>query len=1006
MTILLFILKNRVIFMAKFVRDSTLTSMKRCLLLSIICLSFSFACAQNLITNPGFENGLNGWDFWTRDQGAGTATVVQSPVHSGSNAVFISHWGPNDWSFKQNANFLVIAGDIYEFSAWIKSEQIVDFVEMSFALFDADGNSISWSYNATEFYINNDYTLYSTRLAIPDGVAYIWPRFVGNDSCAVFIDDVSFMLTGQMAEPQIHHLENTFLGIDIFTPSFRIEVADKIAGVTHNIQSTDGYNIQSIDSSENSFTFYGTYIAFNSPIIINISLVNNELKFSLLEDPEQPLTEEISFPGPIESKAGDFLIVPWASGMILPVEEGFPFWQFGLYDWKATMAFAGVTNLTSGYMISTYDPWDTRVEFPEVSNGLTSLKLIHESSKHTLGYERRFSYVFFPAGGYVSMAQWYRNFAILNGFVTTFEQKTAENPNVEKLRGAVDFWALDWHFLQPEFIDSLYRFGIDRAIISLTGSWNEVTDFSAVINTINNLGFLSSRYDIFTDVWPPLSPPIPGYRTDGFPGDVVVQENGSLLEGWLALLEDGTTYQGYYTCSATHADYARTRLQEDLTDNHYNCRFIDVELSSTLVECYSDDHPATRESDGLNRKALLEVVKNEFALVTGSEEARDFAFPAVDFGEGTMSIMPADSAGYDWTTPTDEPGELFLEYNMNAARRIPLHGLVYHDVHVPTWYTGDGLSKVPAYWDRKVLFNVLYASMPLIAPPDYAYWKTNRERFLTSMMLTSAVFRSCGFAEMTDHLYLSDNRLVQKTVFDNGWIVVANAGTTSFQLGNTILPPDGFVAGDNEGSFAYRIIAGSGIISMAKHNDRFFFNPGGQAIPNMGFICTGSISGIKHPTCLDLSFIGNQQYIDLNPSLMPWPMQNIVVTDLHNGQAADLTNLGNGYFRLQKTGDHLFYRINGDFLAVSDPDLSVIDFKVSPNPAQKKFTIKFILKNPEKVSMRLLSIQGAVLRLLCDQNVSAGKNTFSFETDCTPGLYFIEVEANGNKCIRKLIVSE
>jgi len=976
----------------------------RILLLLLLWLPF-IGNSQNLINNPGFENGINGWDFWTRDAGAGSAEIVTSPVHEGNQAVLISHWGPNDWSFRPDNDFMVTEGSIYEFSAWVRAGQIRDYAEISFALFDASGNSVNWAYNGVEIPVNESFNQLVIRMAVSEGVARVWPRFIGNDSCSIYIDEVSFKLIGQVAENQVHHLENNLLHIELFTPSFRINVTDKIAGITRIINSTDGYNIQSIDSSENSFTFYGNYIASNSPIVITTSLANNELKFSLQEDPDQPLGAEISFPGPIESQAGDFLIVPWASGIILPVEDEYPFWQFGLYDWKATMAFAGVTNLTSGYMISTYDPWDTRVEFPEGSNGLTSIKLINEPSKHTLGYERRFSYVFFPAGGYVSMAQWYRNFAIQNGYVKTFDQKTAENPNVEKLRGAVDFWALDWHFLQPEFIDSLYRYGIDRAIISLTGSWNEVTDFSAVIDTINNLGFLSSRYDIFTDVWPPVSPPIPGYRTDGFPEAVIVQEDGSLLEGWLALLEDGTTYQGYYTCSATHADYARTRIQEDLTDNHYNCRFIDVELSSRLVECYSEVHPATRKEDGLNRKALLEVVKNEFTLVTGSEEARDFAFPAVDFGEGTMSIMPADSAGYDWTTPTDDPGELFLEYNMNAARRIPLHGLVYHDVHVPTWYTGDGLSKVPAFWDKKVLFNVLYASMPLIAPPDYAYWQMNRERFLTSMMMTSAVFRSCGFAKMTDHLYLSDDKLVQKTIFDNGWSVVANAGITSFQYGGVTLPPDGFVASDNNGSFAYRIVAGSGIISMARHNDRFFINPEGQSIPGMGFISTGSIAGIKYPSYFDLSFIGNQQYIDLNPALIPWPMQNIVVTDLHSGLAADLINLGNDYYRFHKTADHLFYRISGDFLAVSDSGPFFADFKVSPNPAGESFTTEFTLKNAAKIRLTLLSVYGQEIMTLSEQNASSGKNILSFKTETPPGLYLLGFEVNGHKCVRKLIIT-
>src|SRR5271157_4282477 len=55
--------------------------------------------AQNLITNPGFENDSTGWaNFWSRTAGAGSLTIVTSPVHSGAKAARIRHWGLQDWS--------------------------------------------------------------------------------------------------------------------------------------------------------------------------------------------------------------------------------------------------------------------------------------------------------------------------------------------------------------------------------------------------------------------------------------------------------------------------------------------------------------------------------------------------------------------------------------------------------------------------------------------------------------------------------------------------------------------------------------------------------------------------------------------------------------------------------------------------------------------------------------------------------------------------------------------
>ncbi|MDY0104449.1 MAG: glycoside hydrolase [Lentimicrobium sp.] len=976
---------------------------ERTVFLMLMLVAFHGA-GQNTIDNPGFENGMNYWNFWLRDAGMGSVQTVSTPVHSGLAALQILHWGSNDWSLRPNADFEVNPGEIYQFSAWVQAEQLSDYAEMSFALFDAAGNAIDWSYNPSKITVQPGFTQYTTNIAIPGNVATLSPRFIGNDSCTLFIDDVSFSLTGQLPATKIHHLENEALSVDITSPSLGISVLEKISNTSYNFGSGEVFDVSEIDSTEATFTFHTNLVASGFPLTIQISLSGNALKFELQNENNDPFLHDLNFPGPIESRTGDYIIIPLASGILLPVEEEYPFWDFRLYNWKATMAFTGITNLNTGYMMATDDPWDTQIEFPKGANNLTTFSLIHEPSKGTLGYTRKFSYIFFSGGGYLPMTQWYREYAASKNYIKTFDQKIAENPNVEKLKGAVDFWALDWHFRQPEFIDSLYHFGIDKALVSLTGSWGNFYNFNEVIDTINNRGMLSSRYDIFTDVWPPLNPPIPAYRSEGYPEDVVVQQDGSLLEGWLAHLEDGTPYQGYYTCASTHPEYARQWIPVDLATNPYNARFIDVELASSLVECYSPDHPVTRYEDGLNRTALLNVVKNEYNLVTGSEEARDFAFPVVDFGEGTMSIIPPEGAGNDWTTPIDNPGENYIAYNMNAALRIPLHGLVYHDVHVPTWYTGDGLSKVPAFWDEKVLFNVLYASMPLVAPPDYEYWQANRERFLTSMIMTSAVSRSCGFAPMTSHAFLSANRLVQQTHFSNDWTVIANFDIQPFQWNQTLLPKNGFWAGNNSNKYVSRNISENAEVQTAKLNDRFFINPGGTEYTSMGIRSTGSVLIKNTDQFLNLSFIGPQEVIDLNPMLLPWPMNDIAAADLHNGEPVPLSYLGNGWYRLYKTDNHLFYRIDGEFTVETAQLDKAVDFLLSPNPAAGNFTVQFNLAAAGSIKLTVFNMYGQPILTISETTLSAGTHTIPCATQLTAGLYLIQLEANGAERMKKLVI--
>ncbi len=955
--------------------------MKKHGVVMLLCLALTApAGAQNLISNPGFEDGRRDWDeLWTRTPNAGTSRIVSSPVHSGAKALQIEHWGASgqDWSLRHFGEYPVTSGEIFEFSARVRVDRLQEWAELSVILYDKDDEVLTWSHGSVYFATTNQtFKEVTSRFIIPDQVSRITPRFIGADTCDVFIDDVRLERLGRVGDDIELTLQNEQLALTLKAPSLEFTVESLASRRRYTAAPVDGFVLQHHQTSGAAILLDLLHIGSNIPVNLEITLQGNHVQFDMDAPDDAKLNALLRFPGIITPRAGDFLAVPWATGMLLPVEEGFPFWRLGCFDWKGTMPFVGVTDLQAGYLLVSDNPWDASFQFLQPNGSpLYAPQLQHHPIKNTWGETRRFHLAVFDEGGYVAMANWYRQHAESLGHVRTFSEKQAANPNMTKLKGAVDFWALHHAFRQPAFIDSLVRFGIDKALISLGGSWYNSRQLAAVIDSINARGLLSSRYDIFTDVWPPTQPDYPWYRTEGYPQDVIVNEDGSLLEGWLAYLDGDIPFQGYYTCSATHPDYARPRLTTDLAKHRYNTRFIDVELSSPLRECYSTVHPTTRRQDGMHRYEALGVVKKEFGLVTGSEEARDFCFPVVDYGEGTLSIMPTDGAGYDWSTPVDKPSKDFVEYNMNAARRIPLHGLVYHDVHVPTWYTGDGLSKVPAYWDDKDVFNILYAAMPLIMPPSPVYWQEHRERFLTSMTLVSAVTRNCGFAKMTDHQFLNPQRTAQQTEFANDWTVTANFSETDFVWQDITLPAKGFYATDGARAVFRKRTDSGQIFAVADLDDRLFLQSYDAPINYRGVRTSGAVLLKKQQSQLELAIIGEPVAVDLHPNQLPWPLQSLAAETIDE-KTISLEVLEDGWLRLDPGGER-FFKLDGEFITKADEPTQPDQFVLHPNfpnPFNPETTLKFKLAKPAPVTLHIYDMLGRRVRTLVNGRTSAERH--------------------------------
>jgi hypothetical protein len=965
---------------------------------------------QNLFTNPGFENGLTGWDsFYSREPSTGSVSLVSSPVNSGIKAVHILHTGKEDWSFKHNGNINVKPGEIYEFSAFCFVENPGDWSRMSYILYDSLGNVIEWTYSILPFEKCDSYQKFTVRIIVPAGTGKIAPRFTGGGECGIFIDDIEVKYIGVIQGDKYISLNGNQFDVSIAYPSFEMNILNKANGKRYTSAPLSNFIVNSVDSSSGTASFNCINALENGNLKIVISLISDGLKFEIIPLDNSALNNPFSFPGGISSSPGDFLVLPIGTGVIFPVEEDYPLGTLSFFGWKCTMSLVGATDLSSGYFYITSAPWDTQASISKPYGFALNTPVInHAPSKKRLGYARTLYLRFVDNGGYVEIARKYREYAESAGYIKTFDDKIKQTPAIEKLKGAVDFWIQDGAYQRTDFIDSLKYSGLDKAIFSLLGGWYASSDLWKLIDSINARGFLSSRYDIYTDVFPPLYPQYPWYRTEGYPEDVIIDANDSLHKGWLSYINNGTTpFQGYYTCSATHSAYARKYLPADLAKNRYNCRFIDVECASNLMECYSKVHPVSRMEDALYRKELLSVIKNEFNLVTGSEEAREWAFPVVDYGEGTMSIVPPVNSGYDWSGPLTEPGKNFIDISMNAAKRIPLHGLIYHDSHVPTWYTGDGVSKVPAYWDYKDLFNILYASMPLFMPPDMNYWARNKERFITSANLVSAVSRSCGFSKMVNHLFLSGDRLIQQSRFENGWEVTANFSPVNAIYNNNLIPPKGFFATDGK-YYSYRLQKDNGIVSAARLEDRLFISPSAGEAEIDGLRTAGTAFLQKTVDGLNLTFIGNQNYVDINPLKFPWPVKNIGVRGRYKQKAVTPQSLTDGWVRINKADGETFYIISGDFITSADKQKSTggLSFYLSqnyPNPFNIETAVEYSIPAQGPVKIVVYNPLGQETALLENSVKNPGKYTAIWNGSdkngktVSSGVYFLKL-TSGEYC--------
>jgi hypothetical protein len=532
-------------------------------------------------------------------------------------------------------------------------------------------------------------------------------------------------------------------------------------------------------------------------VSLSLEVDASKAEFTMALSASGDLRQSLRCVHPFVTEAGTYLVVPMNEGISYPVDDAtvetrrlIAYGGHGI-----CMPFWGATDGQRGYMAIIETPDDASISITR-RDGKLCIAPEWDPQMGKFGYARKLRYVFFDKGGHVAMCKRYRAYAKETGLLKTLEEKRRENPNVDLLIGAVNVWC--WEKDALAILKDMRSRGIERIL------WSN-RQGPDVIRAMNEIpGVLTGRYDIYQDLMDPnvvktqLRGVHPDWTQNAWPADIMRDEKGDWRKGWQVRGRDGKMYPCAVLCDRQALKYAAERVPAELKNSPYRCRFIDTTTASPWRECYDPAHSMTRSDSRHWKMELLRYMSQDMHLVTGSETGHDAAVPFVHYFEGMLSLGPyrVPDAGRQMQRIWDEVPERVAKYQLGHQYRLPLWELVYHDCVVAQWYWGDYNNKLPSLWTKRDLFNALYGTPPMFMF-SRSFWEQNKDRFAQSYKDTCTVARAVGYAEMTDHRFLTPDRAVQQTSFANGVVVTVNFGDKPFRLadGSELAPMSHAVTG-------------------------------------------------------------------------------------------------------------------------------------------------------------------------------------------------------------------
>jgi hypothetical protein len=124
-----------------------------------------------------------------------------------------------------------------------------------------------------------------------------------------------------------------------------------------------------------------------------------------------------------------------------------------------------------------------------------------------------------------------------------------------------------------------------------------------------------------------------------------------------------------------------------------------------------------------------------------------------------------------------------------------------------------------------------------------------------------------------------------------------------------------------------------------------------------------------------------------------------------DGEKTEL-NLTGSFVDLTLTERPQFLVISELKTAINSNPKNDTDFKVYPNPANSSAEISFLNPAFQKINLSVFSADGKLVELIASGYLNSGRQQFSFGENVDSGIYFIALNTNNLKEVKKLVIQK
>ena len=518
----------------------------------------------------------------------------------------------------------------------------------------------------------------------------------------------------------------------------------------------------------------------------------------------------LDFPRPFAAERGDRILLTQGNGFLFPadrVDLGTDAVDFSHYPTRdMEMGCFGHFSGSAGYLAIIETPEDCGQRYRVGTNGLRQPNVVWRGERGRFGYERRIRYVFFRDPTPMKMAMRYRGEMKRRGWYRTFPEKMRERPAMAAryamLAGAPNVWFWEEDGDKAGFARELKELGFDTFLLQSAnrhdlGVWITPEEIRAMAEVP---GVLPGVYDIYRDFMDPENLPLidcvrPYWPTNVWEnGDYILAADGSVARGW-GVNRRGTADAGNrigcaLLCEGRSWPYAQANLTRDLKAAPHAVRMFDV-VGGGLGECYNPRHPLTRRTSRVARHEFFRNAEGEFGLLAGTEDGSECFADVCSYFEGTMSApnhYRVDGGRYMWRIYDEVPEK--IRRGTDPATRVPFFDMVFHGCVNLYWYWCDYNNKFPKLWHRRDLFNFVTGEPPMYFFTRETFAK-QKDRLAASYGLATCVAKATFGVPMSDYRWLTDDRMVQQSEFENGVVATVNFGDRPFAMADGFVLPGG-----------------------------------------------------------------------------------------------------------------------------------------------------------------------------------------------------------------------